>query len=100
MNIFAVIVTYNAMHRNWADRCLQSLEESSVPVTSIFVDNCSVDGTRDYIPSRYPQVVWLPQDHNLGFGQANNVGIRYALNHGADYVLLLNQDAALSTDAL
>ena len=40
------------------------------------------------------------QEKNLGFGQANNVGIRYALAHGADYCLLLNQDAAISADAI
>ena len=100
MNIFAVIVTYNAMHRNWIDRCLQSLRQSSVPVTPVIVDNNSTDGTREHVPSHYPEAVWLPQDHNLGFGQANNVGIRYALSRESDYVLLLNQDATISSDAL
>ena len=66
----------------------------------VIVYNGSTDGTRDYVPSQYPDAVWLPQDKNLGFGQANNVGIRYALQQEADYVLLLNQDAALAPDAL
>lgn len=100
MNIFAIIVTYNAMRRNWIERCLQSLQESTVPVTPIVVDNGSTDGTRDYVPSQHPAVIWLPQDRNLGFGQANNMGFRYALEHGADCVLLLNQDATLHPKAL
>ena len=62
MNIFAIIVTYNAMRRNWAERCLQSLQESTVPVTPIVIDNGSTDGTRDYVPSQQPTVVWLPQE--------------------------------------
>jgi GT2 family glycosyltransferase len=98
--LFAIIVTYNAMHRSWIERCMKSLMESSVPVTAVIIDNGSTDGTRDYVPTAFPDAVWLPQDRNLGFGQANNVGLRYALEHGADYVLLLNQDATIASDAL
>lgn len=98
--VFAIVVTYNAMQREWIDRCMKSLAESTVPVVPVLIDNGSTDGTREHIPARYPDAVWLPQDKNLGFGQANNIGIRYVLQHEADYVLLLNQDAALGTDAL
>lgn len=100
MKIFAIIVTYNAMRRQWIKRCLDSLGQSTVPVIPIVVDNGSSDGTKDYVPTHYPDVVWLPQVKNLGFGQANNVGIRYALQENADFVLLLNQDAALHPQAL
>lgn len=88
------------MRRGWIDRCLQSLQSSTTPVTAIVVDNLSTDGTREHIPTHYPDVVWLPQDKNLGFGQANNVGLRYALKHESEYVLLLNQDAAIAPDTL
>lgn len=100
MNIYAIIVTYNALQRNWIEKCLQSLMESTVPVTPIVLDNLSTDGTRDYVPAHYANVVWLPQEKNLGFGQANNAGIRYALEHDADYVLLLNQDARIAPDGI
>ena len=96
--IFAVIVTYNAMQ--WIDKCLQCLRESTVPLVPVLIDNCSNDGTREYVPIHYPEVVWFPQAKNLGFGQGNNVGIRYALHENADYVLLLNQDAFLEKNAL
>lgn len=99
-NVFAIIVTYNAMRRNWIDKCLQSLQQSSVPVTPVVVDNGSSDGTRDHVPTCYPQAVWLPQEQNLGFGQANNVGMVYALNHNATHVLLLNQDAWVQPDTI
>ncbi|MBO6144360.1 MAG: glycosyltransferase family 2 protein [Prevotella sp.] len=100
MKIYAIIVTYNAMRRNWADRCLKSLQNSTTPVTAVIIDNGSTDGTREYIPKHYPDAIWLPQEKNLGFGQANNVGFRYALEHEADYVLLLNQDASIAPDML
>jgi len=100
MTIYTIIVTYNAMHRLWIDRCMKSLAASTVATTVIIVDNGSTDGSREYIPATYPDVIWLPQDKNLGFGQANNLGINYALAHHADYVLLLNQDASLAPDAI
>ncbi len=98
INIYAIIVTYNGMQ--WIERCLQCLRESSVPITPIVIDNNSSDGTCEYIPTMFPEVIWLPQKKNLGFGQANNIGFQYALQHDAEYVLLLNQDAYLHKDAI
>lgn len=100
MIIYTIVVTYNAMRKQWIDRCISSLHASTVPTEILVVDNCSTDGTRSYIPETYPDVIWLPQEKNLGFGQANNLGINYALKHQADYVLLLNQDAAISSEAI
>lgn len=84
----------------WIHRCLTNLRESSQPTDVFIVDNCSTDGTREYIPSHFPEALWCPQDKNLGFGQGNNIGLRYAIDHAYDYVLLLNQDAYLAADAL
>ena len=84
-----VIVTYNGM--KWLPKCL----ESTKPFPVIIVDNNSTDGTVAYIKSNYPDIILLPQEVNLGFGRANNIGISYALNEAADYVFLLNQDACL-----
>lgn len=89
--VYAIIVTFNAMH--WAERCFSSLRASSVPPTTIVVDNGSTDETVHFIRKNYPEVIVLEQTTNLGFGQGNNAGIRYALEHGASHVLLLNQDA-------
>ena len=91
IKIFSVIVTYNGL--KWYDRCFGSLQNSSIPVSVVVVDNGSTDGTVDYIRCRYPEIVVLQQNENLGFAKANNVGMRYAMDHGADYVFLLNQDA-------
>ena len=96
--IFAIIVTYNGMQ--WIERCLSSLRHSSVPVTAIVIDNGSTDGTIDYIRTHFPEAILLPQDKNLGFGQANNIGFDYALAHDATHVLLLNQDAYLQPETI
>lgn len=98
MKIFAVIVTYNAM--TWIDKCLKSLVDSSISVLPIVIDNNSQDETVTYITNCYPNVILLPQSENRGFGQANNLGFEYSIKHGADYVLLLNQDAWISPDMI
>ncbi|MFP4845635.1 glycosyltransferase family 2 protein [Winogradskyella sp. PE311] len=89
-NIFTVIVTYNGMH--WIKECLDSVYLNS---TVILVDNCSSDNTISFITKNYEDVLVLKQDENLGFGKANNLGISHALSNGADYILLLNQDAKM-----
>lgn len=89
--VYAVIVTYNGMQ--WLDRCLGSLDSSETPVNTIVIDNASTDGTPDYIAEHFLSVHLVRSDINYGFAKANNIGIRYALDNGADYVFLLNQDA-------
>ncbi|ULC60562.1 glycosyltransferase family 2 protein [Flaviramulus sp. BrNp1-15] len=66
----------------------------------IVIDNASQDKTVSFIKHNYPDVILLEQKINLGFGQANNLGISYALKNGADYVFLLNQDAYLQSNTI
>lgn len=98
MTIYTIIVTYNGL--KWIDFCLGSLRQSSIKTIPIIIDNCSTDGTVLYIRNNYPESIIFVQSKNLGFGQANNIGLRYALENNADYVLLLNQDAAIASNML
>ncbi len=98
MKLFCVVVTYNGLR--WIDKCLSSLTSSTVPICSIIVDNGSTDGTKEYIAQHHKDALLLCQEKNLGFGQANNIGIRYALEHDATHVLLLNQDAWIAPDMI
>ena len=98
MKIYTIIVTYNG--QKWLDFCLGSLRESSIKTVPIIIDNCSSDNTVQYIKEKYPEAIVFELQKNLGFGQANNIGLRYALEHNADYVLLLNQDAAIAPNML
>lgn len=92
--VYIIIVTYNGMQ--WLSKCLKSTKDFPV----IIVDNCSNDGTLDFIKSNFPEILLLKQKINLGFGAANNIGISYALNLGAEYVFLLNQDAYLQKNCI
>lgn len=91
MKLLTIIVTYNG--KKWIDRCLGSLRASTVPSDVIVVDNGSTDGTPEYIASEFPEAQLVATGENLGFGRANNIGLRKAVSEGYDYVYLLNQDA-------
>ena len=96
MKILTIIVTYNGLQ--WYECCFGSLLRSTIPVDIMVVDNASQDGSADWIAEHYPEINLIRSDKNLGFGLANNIGMRYAFDNGYDYVFLLNQDAWLHTN--
>jgi hypothetical protein len=64
------------------------------------VDNSSTDDSVARIRAAHPDILLLESGSNLGFAGGNNIGIRHALAHGADYVWLLNNDTKPAPDAL
>ena len=82
--------------------CLQSLSSLTYPNThTIVVDNASQDGTSQAIRDTCgDQVTLVVNDHNLGFSGGNNVGIDRALDVGADYILLLNNDTTVDAQLI
>lgn len=98
MNVFVIVVTYNGMQ--WYDRCFSSLRVSEIPLNVVSIDNASSDDTVNYLKSNFHENYMIESATNLGFGQANNKGIRYALDNGADYVFLLNQDAWIEPNTI
>jgi hypothetical protein len=97
--VAVVVLTYNG--REDTLRCLDSLSQTDwTPLSVVLVDNASGDGTAEAVHTQYPSVTVLEQDDNLGFAEGNNVGMRHALESGADYVFALNNDTILAPDAI
>jgi GT2 family glycosyltransferase len=92
VNLVAVVLNWNGGDDTLA--ALASLDG----VETICVDNGSEDGSPDAIAARFPGVELIRTGVNLGFAGGNNVGIRRALARGADWVLLLNNDAVADPD--
>jgi GT2 family glycosyltransferase len=81
--------------------CLKSLEKLDYPAYDVVVlDNGSHDGSVAAIRNEYPHLTLIENGSNLGFAAGCNVGIWHALDHGADYVLLLNTDTEVAPDLL
>ncbi|HEV2590330.1 MAG TPA: glycosyltransferase family 2 protein [Gaiellaceae bacterium] len=93
MKLLGVVLNWNG-----GDDTLAALE-SLGGIDTICVDNGSTDGSDHMVEERFPDVELLRLGENLGFAGGNNAGIRRALERGADWVLLLNNDAALAPGA-
>jgi GT2 family glycosyltransferase len=81
--------------------CLTSVFQSThTALEVIIVDNGSIDGSSDEIRARFPQVHFICNPENLGFAKGSNQGMEWALGRGIEYVLLLNGDARLHSNAI
>lgn len=81
--------------------CLNSLKKITYSnYEIILVDNGSADGSVEMLEKEYPEINLIKNKENLGFTGGNNVGIKKALEHNADYVLLLNNDTIVEQDFL
>ncbi len=100
--VLVIIVSYNGMP--WLERCLGSVYPGAKTchfAPDLYVwDNDSTDGSADYVAKHFPGAHLVRSAENVGFAKANNMGFQYALDHGYDYVYLLNQDAWLAPGAL
>jgi GT2 family glycosyltransferase len=66
----------------------------------VIVDNGSSNDSVERIRAVHPEIPIRKSGKNLGFAGGNNIGIRYALEQGADYIWLLNNDTEPAPDAL
>jgi len=95
------IVVLNWNGREDTLRCLGSLAQLDYhPLDITVIDNGSADGLVGFLRIHRPDVTVIENGANLGFCEANNIGIRRAMAAGAEYVMLLNNDATLASDCL
>ncbi|WP_270546432.1 glycosyltransferase family 2 protein [Butyricimonas paravirosa] len=97
IDVSIIIVSYNT--REFLRECLYSLFEKtkSLSFEVIVVDNESSDGSVQMIQELFPQVTILNSGENVGFGRANNIGIKEAQGRN---VFLLNPDTILLNNAI
>ena len=81
--------------------CLESLAASRYDaLTVLLVDNGSPDGSGDRLHARFPRVPYLQTGANLGYAGGNNRGIEWAMERGAEYLLVINDDAVVDPDCV
>jgi GT2 family glycosyltransferase len=89
MRLVAVVLNWNG--GDDTPRALESL----AGIETICVDNGSTDGSDVEVERRFPEVELVRNGANLGFAGGSNIGIARALERGADWVLLVNNDAVV-----
>lgn len=96
-HISVVIVNYKV--KEYIANLLNSLKKAQHDFSlEIFVvDNDSGDDSVSYLKQRYPEVNYIANDKNVGFGKANNQAIRQAKG---EFTLIINPDTLVSEDTL
>jgi GT2 family glycosyltransferase len=97
--VYIILLNWNG----WQDtiECVESCRKLSYPNFRILiVDNGSTDGSEARLRERISDMEFIKTGANFGFAGGNNAGIRYALEQGADFVWLLNNDTVVDAEAL
>lgn len=97
----AVIVTYN--RKTLLGKNIQMLLKQTLPFDRIFiVDNCSTDGTPDYLKEQGwmddPRFVYVKTQSNIGGAGGFYTGTRAAFEAGADWIVLMDDDGAAADE--
>ena len=97
--VFTVILNTNRGEDTL--ECLASLKESTYENNfTIVLDNQSSDGSVEAIRSKFSEVLVIELNENRGYAGNNNVGIDIAIEQGADWIFILNEDTVLAPDCL
>jgi GT2 family glycosyltransferase len=97
--VYIIIVNWNG----WRDtlECVTSCRKLAYDnVRIIVIDNGSSDDSDKILRHSLPDIEVIQSGSNLGFAGGNNVGIRLALERGAQYLWLLNNDTVVDPAAL
>ena len=97
MVVDLILVSYKS--ERWLPRCLESVYSSEFYGRCWLIDNDIISKQlRDLLLTSYPQINYHRTGANIGFGRANNLGIKYALDAGADIIGLINPDIWLEAN--
>ncbi|MBR4326648.1 MAG: glycosyltransferase, partial [Bacteroidales bacterium] len=94
------IITVGMNHRKFIEPLYESLYGIGVPQTEIeavYVDNCSTDGSVDFLREKYPQVKIIKNTEPLGFGENNNKGVMASTG---DYIGIVNPDVVIQKGSI
>jgi GT2 family glycosyltransferase/protoporphyrinogen oxidase len=98
-SVYVVILTFNNIEDTL--ECLKSVGEQTYKnLRVLVVDNGSKDNTPARIRENFPDVQIVESGQNLGVPWGYNIGFSIALEAGAQYVFMLNNDTVLAADLI
>lgn len=96
------IVILHFHQQELTDNCLASvknLQTDKFKIETIVVNNNTQEKI-DSLEKKYPTVLFLKTQKNLGFTGGNNLGLKKALKNKADFFLILNNDTLLDKNLI
>ncbi|MBN1325917.1 glycosyltransferase family 2 protein [Candidatus Falkowbacteria bacterium] len=92
MDLSIIIVSWNV--KELLEKCLKSIYEKTqgIEFEVVLIDNASKDGSAQMVLTKFPQVILIASNENLGFAKANNLALEQA---SGKYVLFMNPDMEL-----
>ena len=103
MNPKVSVIVLNYHRPEDTIECVNSVlasETKDFSLDVVIVDNSENGVSYEILRSRYPGLCLIKTPSNLGYAEGNNVGIRHALESGADFVFILNNDCILEKDTV
>lgn len=98
--IYIVILTWNGMkYLPNLFNSLGNLDFNKEKLKIVVIDSGSTDGSKEYL-EKLDNIHLIKLDKNIGFVKGNNLGMQYALDNKAEYIVLLNQDIEVKLDFL
>lgn len=94
------IITVGMNHKKYIENLYRSLlveNRPKVEFECIYVDNCSTDGSQEWLKDNYPEVKIIQNKQPLGFGNNNNIGTKEAKGK---YIAIINPDIEFIDNAI
>jgi len=90
--VFVIVLNY--LHHQDTVDCIKTIKRSDFPIGTeiIIVDNSPDNGIDQELRKKFPKVHLIKAKKNFGFAGGNNLGIKYALDHKASHILIINPD--------
>ncbi len=97
--VFIVTPVHNSVERTL--KFLASIQKNNYPnLSTVIVDDGSTDDTEERIKQAFPVTIILRGKGDLWWSGATNLGVVYAIEHGADYIYTVNNDVELAPDTI
>ena len=101
VKVTTIVLNWNG----WQDtnECLESLNkirQGSFDHEILVIDNNSQDASVMQIRKHFSSQKIIINSQNLGFAGGNNVGLKYALKNGSDYIFVLNNDTIVEENCI